>query len=188
MKQRMRERGEQRKLHANQKRGPWRDFSEGDQVLLKGLRPDVDKWLLSTIAQRCSACTYVVRVGDEDRYVHADDLRLRTFQEKRNWLKVAETVLDGPRLEGGGPLFMDTRAPTSTSTPTRLNDQEQPALNLTSPVAESAGPSTGPSPGLLPASGPTLDSGPHNGDPSGHSAPQLRRSTRLRRPPDGYVP
>ncbi|XP_049519319.1 uncharacterized protein K02A2.6-like [Dermacentor silvarum] len=67
MEQRMRERGEQAKLHADQKRGPWRDFREGDQVLVKGLRPDDDKWLLGTIAQRCSACTYIVRVGDEDR-------------------------------------------------------------------------------------------------------------------------
>ncbi|XP_049268078.1 uncharacterized protein K02A2.6-like [Rhipicephalus sanguineus] len=48
MEQRMREKGEQAKLHADQKRGPWRDFSEGDQVLVKGLRPDDDKWLLGS--------------------------------------------------------------------------------------------------------------------------------------------
>ncbi|KAL1445719.1 hypothetical protein MTO96_029037 [Rhipicephalus appendiculatus] len=188
MEQRMREKGEQAKLHADQKRGPWRYFWEGDQVLVKRLRPDDDKWLLGTTAQRCSACTYIVRVGDEDRYVHADNLRLRTFQENRSWLKAAGTVLDGPRMENKGPLFRDTREPTSTSTPTRLNDQDQPASKLTSPAAELAGPSTEPSPGLLHDSGPTLDSGPHNGDPSGQSTPQLRRSTRLRRPPDRYVP
>ncbi|KAL1442396.1 hypothetical protein MTO96_046432 [Rhipicephalus appendiculatus] len=68
------------------------------------------------------------------------------------------------------------------------DDKDQPASNLTTPAAESAGPSTEPSPGLLHDSGPTLDSGPHNGDPSGQSTPQLRRSTRLRRPPDRYVP
>ncbi|KAL3221126.1 hypothetical protein MRX96_029636 [Rhipicephalus microplus] len=73
MKQRMRERGEQAKLLADQKRGPWRDFREGDQVSVKGLRPDDDKWLLGTIAQRCSAYTYIVRVGEDDRYVHADN-------------------------------------------------------------------------------------------------------------------
>ncbi|XP_037526414.1 uncharacterized protein K02A2.6-like [Rhipicephalus sanguineus] len=157
MEQRMREKGEQAKLHADQKRGPWRDFWEGDQVLVKGLRPDHDKWLLGTIAQRCSACTYIVRVGDEDQYVHADNLRLRTFQENRSWLKAAGTVLDGPRVENKGPPFRDTREPTSTSTPTRLNDQDQPASNLTSPAAESAGPSTEPSPGLLHDSCPTLD-------------------------------
>ncbi|XP_037518364.1 uncharacterized protein K02A2.6-like [Rhipicephalus sanguineus] len=188
MEQRMCEKGEQAKLHADQKRGPWRDFWEGDQVLVKGLRPDDDKWLLGTIAQRCSACTYIVRVGDEDRYVHADNLRLRTFQENRRWLKAAGTVLDGPRVENKGPLFRDTREHTSASTPTRLNDQDQPASNLTSPADESAGPSTEPSPGFLHDSGPTLDSGPHNGDPSGQSTPHLRRFTRLRRPPDRYVP
>ncbi|KAL3189088.1 hypothetical protein MRX96_003228 [Rhipicephalus microplus] len=86
MEQRMRESGEQAKLHTDQKRGPWRDFREGDQVLVKGLHPDDDKRLLGTIAQWCSACTYIVRVGDEDRYVHADNLRLRTFQENQSWL------------------------------------------------------------------------------------------------------
>ncbi|KAL1417442.1 hypothetical protein MTO96_026791 [Rhipicephalus appendiculatus] len=70
-------------------------------------------------------------------------------------------------MENKGPLFRDTREHTSTSTPTRLNDQDQPASNLTSPAAESAGPSTEPSPGLLHDSSPTLDSGPHNGDPFG---------------------
>ncbi|KAH7955863.1 hypothetical protein HPB52_004617 [Rhipicephalus sanguineus] len=109
-------------------------------------------------------------------------------EENRSWLKAAGTVLDGPRVENKGPLFRDTREHTSTSTPTRLNDQDQPASNLTSPAAESGGSSTEPSPGLLHDSGPTLDSGPHNGDPSGQSTTQLRRSTRLRRPPDRYVP
>ncbi|KAH7983974.1 hypothetical protein HPB52_015887 [Rhipicephalus sanguineus] len=115
-------------------------------------------------------------------------VRPKSRLENRSWLKAAGTVLDGPRVENKGPLFRDTREPTSTSTPTRLNDQDQPASNLTSPAAESAGSSTEPSPGLLHDSGPTLDSGPHNGDPSGQSTPQLRRSTRLRRPPDRYVP
>ncbi|KAL3192596.1 hypothetical protein MRX96_058820 [Rhipicephalus microplus] len=167
MEQRMRERGEQAKLHADEKRESWRDFREGDQVLVKGLRPDDDKWLLGTIAQRCSACTYIVCVEDEDRYVHADNLRLCTFQENQSWLKAVGTVLDGPRVENKGPLFRDTREPTSTSTPTRHNDQDQPASSLTSPAAESAGPSTEPSPGLLHDSRPTLDSGLQNGDPSG---------------------
>ncbi|KAL3225854.1 hypothetical protein MRX96_025333 [Rhipicephalus microplus] len=165
-----------------------RDFREGDQVLVKGLYPDDDKWLLGTIAQRCSACTYIVRIEDEDRYVHADNLRLRTFQENRSWLKAAGTVLDGPRVEKKGALLRDTKEPNSTSTPTRLNDQDQPASNLTSPAAESVGPSTEPSPGFLHDSGPTLDSGLQNGDPSGQSTPQLRRSTRFRQPPDRYVP
>ncbi|KAL1483975.1 hypothetical protein MTO96_001826 [Rhipicephalus appendiculatus] len=118
----------------------------------------------------------------------ANGIRPSDDKENRSWLKAAGAVLDGSRVENKGPLFRDTREPTSTSTPTRLNDQDQPASNLTSPAAESAGPSTEPSPGLLHDSGPTLDSGPHNGDPSGQSTPQLRRSTRLRRPTDRYVP
>ncbi|XP_049527347.1 uncharacterized protein LOC119459360 [Dermacentor silvarum] len=128
--------------------------------------------------------------GDEDfeSYIERFEHFLRATQENRSWLKAAGTVLDGPRVENKGPLSRDTREPTSTSTPTRLNDQDPPASNLTSPAVESAGPSTQPSPGLLHDSGPTLDSGPHNGDPSGQSTPQLRRSTRLRRPPDRYVP
>ncbi|KAH7933039.1 hypothetical protein HPB49_007307 [Dermacentor silvarum] len=119
---------------------------------------------------------------------HVLEIRVARRTENRSWLKAAGTVLDGPRVENKGPLSRDTREPTSTSTPTRLNDQDPPASNLTSPAVESAGPSTEPSPGLLHDSGPTLDSGPHNGDPSGQSTPQLRRSTRLRRPPDRYVP
>ncbi|KAL3224693.1 hypothetical protein MRX96_026394 [Rhipicephalus microplus] len=108
--------------------------------------------------------------------------------ENRRWLKAAGTVLDGPRVENKGSLFRDTREPTSTSMPTRLNAQDQPTSNLTSPAAESAGPSTEPSAGLLHDSGPPLDSGLQNGDLSGQSTPQLRRSTRFRRPPDRYVP
>ncbi|KAH6939752.1 hypothetical protein HPB50_021556 [Hyalomma asiaticum] len=76
--------------------------------------------------------------------VHKDGCPLRPI-ENRSWLKAAGTVLDGPRVENKGPLFRDTREPTSTSTPTRLNDQDPPASNLTSPAAESAGPSTEPS-------------------------------------------
>ncbi|KAH8033347.1 hypothetical protein HPB51_010911 [Rhipicephalus microplus] len=41
--------------------------------------------------------------------------------KNRSWLKAAGTVLDGPRVENKDPLFRDTREPTSTSTPTRLN-------------------------------------------------------------------
>ncbi|KAL3192597.1 hypothetical protein MRX96_058820 [Rhipicephalus microplus] len=143
MEQRMRERGEQAKLHADEKRESWRDFREGDQVLVKGLRPDDDKWLLGTIAQRCSACTYIVCVEDEDRYVHADNLRLCTFQENQSWLKA--------QLNQQGLL------------PSLLRAFYMTAGRRSTVVSRTA-------------------------TPRGQSTPQLRRSTRFRRPPDRYVP
>ncbi|KAL1467966.1 hypothetical protein MTO96_041798 [Rhipicephalus appendiculatus] len=149
-----------------------------------GIRPSDDKILDEE------------RKGDKKSIQHRIDQFLFSYRntpssttgEPERALRRREQYWTGREWKTRVRLFRDTREPTSTSTPTRLNDQDQPASNLTSPAAESAGPSTEPSPGLLHDSGPTLHSGPHNGDPSGPSTPQLRRSTRLRRPPDRYVP
>lgn len=76
----MKKKLERTKEFADQHRGAWRQFSEGDQVMVKGLWAGDTKGLTDTVSKRVSPATYLVRVGEEERYIHADNLRPRSGQ------------------------------------------------------------------------------------------------------------
>ncbi|KAL1484486.1 hypothetical protein MTO96_032548 [Rhipicephalus appendiculatus] len=79
--QRMKEKLERTRQSANRRRGAWRDFEEGEDVLVQGLRPGEGEWLSGKVNKRVSLSTYVIGIGNEERYVHVDHMRPRTFQE-----------------------------------------------------------------------------------------------------------
>ncbi|KAL3198701.1 hypothetical protein MRX96_053772, partial [Rhipicephalus microplus] len=81
IEQRMKEKLERTRQAANRRRGAWRDFEEGEDVLVQGLRPGEGEWLSGKVKKRESLSTYVIGIGNEERYVHVDHMRPRTFQE-----------------------------------------------------------------------------------------------------------
>ncbi|KAM7308120.1 uncharacterized protein ISCGN_011754 [Ixodes scapularis] len=165
------------KSQADDRRGPWRSFEEGERVIVQGLRPGEAKWLPGVIEKRCSAVTYIVRVGRGTRFVHAENLRPRYFESDEQGSREPSCVV---------PSSIPDRVPEASATSPPL-----PALE--SPKAAAAPPE------------PPEDSAPlgqRNASPRQGSAPQsplrepdspqgaqtLRRSARARKPPDWYTP
>ncbi|XP_040072060.1 uncharacterized protein K02A2.6-like [Ixodes scapularis] len=165
------------KSQADDRRGPWRSFEEGERVIVQGLRPGEAKWLPGVIERRCSAVTYIVRVGRGTRFVHAENLRPRYFESDEQGSREPSCVV---------PSSIPDRVPEASATSPPL-----PALE--SPKAAAAPPE------------PPEDSAPlgqRNASPRQGSAPQsplrepaspqgaetLRRSARARKPPDWYTP
>ncbi|KAL1478884.1 hypothetical protein MTO96_052301 [Rhipicephalus appendiculatus] len=81
IEQRMKEKLERTRQSANRRRGAWRYFEEGEDVLVQGLRPGEGEWLSGKVNKRVSLSTYVIGIGNEERYVHVYHMRPRTFQE-----------------------------------------------------------------------------------------------------------
>ncbi|KAL3214907.1 hypothetical protein MRX96_006998 [Rhipicephalus microplus] len=80
LERRMEERFSKVKAQVDKTRGSKSAYKEGESVLVQGLRPGDPKWLIGVVDRRCSAVTYLVRVGFENRFMHVDDLRPRYFE------------------------------------------------------------------------------------------------------------
>ncbi|KAL1477224.1 hypothetical protein MTO96_035912 [Rhipicephalus appendiculatus] len=176
IEQRMKEKLQRTRQSANRRRGAWRDFEEGEDVLVQGLRPGEGEWLSGKVNKRVSLCTYVIGIGKEERYVHVDHTRPRTFQEcfppsvqvpSANYELPACLQDVVSRRSLGSPVPIDGARETS--------DAEQ--------VDEQADDTTKEPVPLL---GPSSAGGDCGGGEPQPSQPELRRSTRQRRPPDRY--
>lgn len=179
IEQRMKEKLERTRQAANRRRGAWRDFEEGEDVLVQGLRPGEGEWLSGKVKKRESLSTYVIGIGNEERYVHVDHMRPRTFQEcfppsvqvpSANYELPACTQDVVPRRSLGAPVPIE--GARETADPDQVEEQAEDTnkepVNLPGP--SSAGGDCG--------GGETQSSPPE--------LPELRRSTRQRRPPDRY--
>ncbi|KAL1457367.1 hypothetical protein MTO96_043492 [Rhipicephalus appendiculatus] len=176
IEQRMKEKVERTRQSANRRRGAWRDFEEGQDVLVQGLRPGEAEWLSGKVNKRVSLSTYVIGIGNEERYVHVDHMRPRSFEEcfppsvqvpSGNYELPACTQDVVSRRSLGSPVPIDGARETS--------DAEQ--------VDEQAD-DTNKEPVTL--QGPSSAGGDYGGAQPQPSQPELRRSTRQRRPPDRY--
>ncbi|XP_040071486.3 uncharacterized protein K02A2.6-like [Ixodes scapularis] len=125
MERRMRDRQQQIKTAADMRRGSWRTFEEGDQVLVRGSRPTDPAWLVGRVMKKVSASTYVVIVQDQHRYVHVDDVRPRHFEHSSAQRRNVDTPAATPRRASGGsrdnmtePAALDMEPVSETAVPT----------------------------------------------------------------------
>ncbi|KAL1439184.1 hypothetical protein MTO96_047400 [Rhipicephalus appendiculatus] len=140
IEQRMKEKLERTRQSANRRRGAWRDFEEGEDVLVQGLRPGDGEWLSGKVNKRVPSANYELPACTQD-------------------------VVSRRSL--GSPVHIDGARETS--------DAEQ--------VDEQAD-DTNKEPVTL--QGPSSAGGDCGGAEPQPSQPELRRSTRQRRPPDRY--
>lgn len=172
----MKEKLQRTRQSANRGRGAWRDFEEGEDVLVQGLRPGEGEWLSGKVNKRVSLSTYVIGIGNEERYVHVDHMRPRTFQEcvppsvqvpsaNPEFPACSQAVVSRRSL--GSPVPIDGARETSDAEQVdeQADDANKEPVHL--PDTSSAG-------------------GDCGGGESQPSQPELRRSTRQRRPPDRY--
>lgn len=172
LERRMEERFCKVKGKADEKRGSWRAYKQGESVLVQGLRPGEPKWLLGVIEKRCSAVTYIVRVGPGNRFVHVDSLRSRYFESDEQ-----------------GPSEPPCFVPSSITDPMPEASPTRPPFPVLEPPSSEPPEDSAPS-GQRNAS-PRQDPAPASplqepASPLG--AQTLRRSTRARKPPDWYRP
>ncbi|KAL1468690.1 hypothetical protein MTO96_041315 [Rhipicephalus appendiculatus] len=172
LERRMEERFCKVKGESDENRGSWRAYKEGESVLVQGLRPGEPKWLLGVIEKRCSAVTYIVRVGPGNRFVHVDSLRSRHFESDEQ-----------------GPSEPPCFVPSSITDPMPEVSPTRPRFPVLEPPSSEPPEDSAPS-GQRNAS-PRQDSAPASplqepASPQG--AQTLRRSTRARNPPDLYRP
>ncbi|XP_064459074.1 uncharacterized protein K02A2.6-like [Ornithodoros turicata] len=159
---------EREKMTADDSRGPWKEFEAGDAVRVKGCRPSDPEWLPGRITRIVSTATYTVRINNEERFVHVDDIATATFREP------------GPTI----PLHSPQEKPTSAAVPTsqssmdmtRAGDPLPPTSERVSPQETTDKTSHVPS---------TETQGERSLENETDSIP-LRRSTRTRRPPERY--
>ena len=179
------------KSFEDRKRGPERYFGVGEKVLVKSIRNDKIKWFSGVILQVLSPVTYTVAVGDERRRCHTDHLR--------KWVGPHPTL--SARTDSSSRIQPSVNLERQTSRTESSTDQS-PSLPL--PVVSESSPQAGtvpaPSPKkveseatipCLPASSsptsssPMPEPGPMS--PPAAEIPPLRRSTRVRRPPDRFT-
>lgn len=213
IEQRMKEKLERTKQSANQRRGAWRDFEEGEGVLVQGLRPGEGEWLSGKVNKRVSSSTYVVGIGNEERYVHVDNLRPRTFQECfPQSVHAPSPNLEPPacsqdivsrRSQGAHPVN-DSGARETVHAPSPNTEPPAGSQDIVSRRSLGAHPVNDDGERKAPDTGqvgeqavaankehatppdPSSAGREFSGSASPSSQPELRRSTRQRRPLDRY--
>ncbi|XP_049273703.1 uncharacterized protein K02A2.6-like [Rhipicephalus sanguineus] len=179
LERRMEERFSKVKAQVDERRGSERAYKEGESVLVQGLRPGDPKWLIGVIERRCSAVTYLVRVGSENRFTHVDNLRPRYF----------ESVEEGPSER---PCFVPSSIPDpgSEAPPTspRPLPVREPPRSATAPPEPPGDSAPSEQPNASPHQGSAPAASPLRIPASPLGAQTLRRSARTRKPPDWYRP
>lgn len=173
----MHERFSRAKRTADERRGPWTSFEVQDRVLVQGLRPGDAKWLPGVIEKRCSASTYIVCVGQENRFVHADNSRPCSFES-------AETVPSAFPCSVQSSIADFMPEPSTTRSPLPTTETPSPAAPTPEPPEDA--PSSDQR-GANPHPSCTSQS-PHRAAASPQQPEALRRSTRTKKPPDWYRP
>ncbi|KAL3224576.1 hypothetical protein MRX96_049484 [Rhipicephalus microplus] len=146
IEQRMKEKLERTRQAANRRRGAWRDFEEGEDVLVQGLRPGEGEWLSGVFPAFGSGAVC--------------KLRTSRMHPRRCASQVFRCPLYPSRAHERRPTPIKSRSRQKIQTKNRSTYR---ALHLL--VGTAAGGETQSSPPEL---------------------PELRRSTRQRRPPDRY--
>lgn len=143
----------------------WREFEVGDNVRVRGNRPSDPRWLEGTVVRRVSKGTYIVRIEDHERFLHADDI-------------VPNTCL--------APLPRSVWIPEQTR-------MAQPGSTPSQSDSDTASPPDGPAPEqrLPPPDRASVTELPSQQAPDASSQenvapPELRRSTRIRKPPERF--
>nr|XP_037273188.1 uncharacterized protein LOC119165101 [Rhipicephalus microplus] len=143
----------------------WREFEVGDNVRVRGNRPSDPRWLKGTVVRRVSKGTYIVRIEDHERFLHADDI-------------VPNTCL--------APLPRSVWIPEQTR-------MAQPGSTPSQSDSDTASPPDGPAPEqrLPPPDRASVTELPSQQAPDASSQenvapPELRRSTRIRKPPEHF--
>ncbi|XP_054259689.1 uncharacterized protein K02A2.6-like [Macrosteles quadrilineatus] len=87
---------EAQKEAADNHRGSFRSFVEGERVLVKSVRQEIISWIPGRILERKSPSTYVVSVlGGKIRFCHADHLRSSKLTEEEE-VTVNRPVVQSP--------------------------------------------------------------------------------------------
>ncbi|XP_054276660.1 uncharacterized protein K02A2.6-like [Macrosteles quadrilineatus] len=87
---------EAQKEAADNHRGRFRSFVEGEKVLVKSVRQEIISWIPGRILERKSPSTYVVSVlGGKIRFCHADHLRSSKLTEEEE-VTVNRPVVQSP--------------------------------------------------------------------------------------------
>ncbi|KAL3188381.1 hypothetical protein MRX96_023045 [Rhipicephalus microplus] len=143
----------------------WREFEVGDNVRVRGNRPSDPLWLEGTVVRRVSKGTYIVRIEDHECFLHADDI-------------VPNTCL--------APLPRSVWIPEQTR-------MAQPGSTPSQSDRDTASAPDGPAPEqrLPPPDRASVTELPSQQAPDASSQenvapPDLRRSTRIRKPPERF--
>ncbi|KAL3184123.1 hypothetical protein MRX96_006227 [Rhipicephalus microplus] len=143
----------------------WREFEVGDNVRVRGNRPSDPRWLEGTVVRRVRKGTYIVRNEDHERFLHADDI-------------VPNTCL--------APLPRSMCIPEQTR-------MAQPGSTPSQSDSDTTSPPDGPEPEqrLPPPDRASVTELPSHQAPDASSQenvapPELRRSTRIRKPPERF--
>ncbi|XP_037577044.1 uncharacterized protein LOC119459305 [Dermacentor silvarum] len=178
----MRDKQERVKEKCDKRRGAERVFRVGDRVYVKTVRGEHVSWQEAVVTQVVSAVTYVVKVHNQFRFVHADHLRpshadtsTRAYDVERPEQRIgpAEPAPSTP------PVPSDTDHETAALSqpvprPSESEPNDHAAVEPPTALEAPAHPEVTSPPTTVPSSPKSTD----------NQAP--RRSTRVRKPPDRF--
>ncbi|KAL1466065.1 hypothetical protein MTO96_026877 [Rhipicephalus appendiculatus] len=181
----MRDKQERVKEHCDQRRGAERVFRVGDRVYVKTVCGELVSWQEAVVTQVVSAVTYVVKVHNQFRFVHADHLR---SLHAGTSTKVDDAERQENRIPPGEPAPSNLSMPSDTSHEPAALVQPVPGPPASPPNEHRAAERPMPPEAPTQPEGTTPTSPPATGlsSPKSPDNQALRRSTRVRKPPDHF--